>query len=496
MTSIPSFYWIPALCLAGFFVSLRLEKNCRPGCAGNCRPWPALAIHFGLLIVAWALAFSFCRRPLFAMLVTLAGQFVVVQVSNAKYRALREPFLFSDFGIFSQALKHPRLYFPFLGLGRALAIALAGATAVAVGWLLEPPFSGFLGWAIFSACVGLLLLVTGLAFAASPTLNPSGDLARSGLLTSIAHYWLREITRQPNRETTLPSIARRREDLPDIIVIQSESFFDPRRSFAGIRGSVLAHFDEACAGSDLHGRLRVPAWGANTMRPEFAFLSGLTPDALDVHRFNPYRRVAKESIRALPAVLREVGYTTSCIHPHPARFFRRDRAFPNLGFDRFIDGKFFRGARKVGPYVSDEAVVDRLFAELRASHGPAFFFLITMENHGPLHLEPFHQGEERDYFESAPSEECRDLGVYLRHLRNADRELGRLREYLQARSRPSILCFYGEHVPSMPKVYDSLGLPDGATDYFLDFGGKGQSKRLDLPIESLPFKILDILNRF
>jgi hypothetical protein len=61
----------------------------------------------------------------------------------------------------------------------------------------------------------------------------------------------------------------------------------------------------------------------------------------------------------------------------------------------------------------------------------------------------------------------RDLAPYLRHLSNADLMLGRLREHLLAHSRPTGLCFFGDHVPILPDVYAALGAPDGDTDYFI-----------------------------
>jgi phosphoglycerol transferase MdoB-like AlkP superfamily enzyme len=190
-------------------------------------------------------------------------------------------------------------------------------------------------------------------------------------------------------------------------------------------------------------------------------------------------------------VLREAGYQTTCIHPHPARFFRRDRAFPNLGFDRFVDDQSFRGAQKSGPYLSDEAVTDKLLEELQvAAEGPRFFFVITMENHGPLHLERVLPGEVEKLYNESPPAGCDDLTVYLRHLKNADRQLGRLRHELAKRGRPTILCFYGEHLPSMPKVYDKLGLPDGRTDYFL-LGANASTPRIsDLKVEELGTMLL------
>lgn len=482
-----------AVLLAGIFLSLALDQLARPHCPGVHRPFFSVLMHSGMLLIGWAAALALVRRPTFALLLVLAGQFLVIQVSNAKYRALREPFLFSDFGIFSQTIKHPRLYLPFLGVWRVILAATGAIVAIAVGLFLESPTPNFAAWAGAAAMVGLLLLVSGWATAAQPSLAPERDLAAHGLFTSIAQYWLREKATKTPLKTTLPVLQRTPNALPDIVVIQSESFFDARRLFQGIKLDVLLNYDEACAAATQHGRLSVPAWGANTMRPEFAFLTGLAPASLGIHRFNPYRCVTRRPLNALPAVLREAGYRTTCIHPHPARFFRRDRAFPNLGFDRFVDIKEFRGAQKAGPYISDAAVTDKLLLELEAAEEPSFFFVITMENHGPLHLESLTDEDIRDLYDEAPPASCQDLTVYLRHLRNADRQLGRLRAHLRTRARPTILCFYGEHLPSMPKVYDVLGLPDGRTDFFLQLIGTTNSGRRDLEIEELPLPILRAL---
>jgi hypothetical protein len=468
MSTVPSSIFTPAvIALAGVFVSLNLERLAHPRCPGLRRPLSALALHAGLLLLAWAGALLFVRRPAFALFLVLSGQLLTIQVNNAKYRALREPFLFSDFGIFSQAIRHPRLYLPFLGVGRAALVALVVAAALVFGWWVEAPLSDFSVWCATAVIVGASLLAIGGAMSPPPWLDPEKDVASRGLFVSISQYWMREKTTQPTRQTHLPAIGKPASNLPDIVVIQSESFFDARRLFTGVRRDLLSNFDSACADAAIHGRLTVPAWGANTMRPEFAFLTGIAPASIGIHQFNPYRRVTRQPLRALPAVLREAGYHTTCIHPHPAHFFRRDRAFPNLGFDRFLDIRDFRGAGKFGPYVSDEAVTEKLVHELCSEGRPSFYFVITMENHGPLHLEKVSRAEIASYYTSPPPAGCEDLTVYLRHLRNADRQLGRLRAFLACRTRPTLLCFYGEHLPSMPKVYDALGVPDGRTDFFL-----------------------------
>jgi len=56
------------------------------------------------------------QRAVFSSLAVLIFLIILVAVNNAKFKALNEPMVFSDFAMFSQAFKHPRLYFPFLGL--------------------------------------------------------------------------------------------------------------------------------------------------------------------------------------------------------------------------------------------------------------------------------------------------------------------------------------------------------------------------------------------
>jgi len=487
-------FWLPAaIFAAGGFLSLRLEKLVLPQCPGIRRPWQSVLVHIGLFLVCLAVVLAASGRSFFSVLLLAAGQLTVIQVSNAKYRALREPFIFSDFGIFSQTLRHPRLYLPFLGMWRILFAGSAAFVAIVVGWLLEKPAVLSLEWSIAALAAGTALVVAGLFFSPRLSLDPETDLSRHGLFAAIAQYWMLEKFTEPQRGTTLAKIQKPKAELPDIVVVQSESFFDPRRSFPGIRGDLLARFDQACREAKLHGQLSVPAWGANTMRPEFSFLTGIDPASLGIHRFNPYRRVARQPIRALPAVLREAGYRTICIHPHPSRFFRRDRAFPNLGFERFLDIREFPNAGKFGPYVSDKAVTDKLLGELSLTDQPVFLFAITMENHGPLHLEDVSEAETKDYFTVAPPNSCRDLQVYLRHLRSADEQLGRLRDALRARPRPYILVFYGEHLPSMPGVYDELGFPDGRTDYFVDSTVGCKPQVVDLEIAELPRRILGLI---
>jgi phosphoglycerol transferase MdoB-like AlkP superfamily enzyme len=486
--------------LGGALLTLPLELLLRPASRLRERPVAAWCIHFGLWSLLFSVLLLLTKRPVFAAGAGLTTILLVVLVNNAKHRALQEPFLFSDFGLFSQALRHPRLYLPFLGVGPALTAAAAVMLAIYLGLTFEPPLPDRLGIGGFlmGTSAGLLLaavlLGLGRRFAPAPSLLPHEDLRALGLAASLWLYWRLERQRPHQAETTLPFALNTvdTDHLPDIVAVQSESFCDGRRLWGGVRSELLTHFDRTLAGASRHGRLGVPAWGANTMRTEFGFLTGISADRLGVHRFNPYRRYARRPLLSLPALLKTLGYYTVCIHPHPASFFSRDRVYPQLGFDEFIDVRQFDRSDTCGPYICDAAVTRKIQQILDAATKPVFIFAITMENHGPLHLESVAPGDIEQLYTRAPPSDFSDLSVYLKHLLNADIMLSELSSTLGQHRRGGLLCWFGDHVPSMPRVYANTGYNDARTDYLIWRPAGGRARHQDLAVEQLAAALLAV----
>jgi phosphoglycerol transferase MdoB-like AlkP superfamily enzyme len=496
---------LPAVA-AGVLLSFVFEYALRPrpGPAWR-RPWAALAVHVGLWLAVFAAVLAALRRPWFAAATVDALLIGLVLVSNAKLESLREPFVFQDYEYFTDALRHPRLYFPYLGFWRLLLALTLIIGALVAGLLVEASLVSAIGLGSFVLIVAALAaLATALLVAAGralpgATYDPVADLTRLGLLASLWRYGADE-QRTPPVLTIRPEFSSRGGDSgrtrPDLIAIQSESFFDPRRSLRGVRPEVLAHFDALKASAAAHGELQVGAWGANTVRTEFAFLSGIDPQTLGVHRFNPYRRAARKPLPTIASYLKSLGYRTVCLHPYPASFYRRDLVFPGLGFDEFIDIRGFADAERAGPFVSDQAVAERICRLVRAAGRtqPLFVFAITMENHGPLHLETATPEDIERWCSSAPPRGCEDLVVYLRHLAHADLMIAALRECLAEADRPAGLCFYGDHVPILPKVYAALGSPAGTTEYLIwNNEAAGADQRAAATPTNVPVERLSLL---
>ncbi|MBB3230181.1 LTA synthase family protein [Halomonas stenophila] len=469
--------WLPFL--AGLGLTIAIEALLRPAVPAFWRrPWASPVVHLGSWTLLFALFLLMLQRPWFAAGFVAALQLVVVQSSNTKSQTLNEPFICQDFEYFLDALRHPRLYVPFFGIGLALAAGAAGALAIAAFLWLEPSLvtrqgSGPLLRAVATLLsVALLLLWVGLRHLPPATLEPQRDLSRLGLFGALWAYGRQALVPLDTDHLDSPFATfpdRPAEGrLPDLVVVQSESFFDPRDWCPRVRRDLLPHFDALCAAALHHGRLRVPAWGANTVRTECAFLTGLDESRLGIHRFNPYRQLARRDLPNLVANLRHLGYHTVCVHPYPASFYFRDRVMPRLGFERFLDIADFEPSDRDGQYIGDLAVAEKVEALLAgADDRPLFIFVITMENHGPLHLE---RPVPDDAYALLAAPEARpeatdDLAIYLRHLVNADRMIARLHRAMSAYSRPSLLAWYGDHVPIIPPAYRCFGIPDGHTHY-------------------------------
>ena len=464
------------------------------------RPLSALTLHKGIVAILFVLELVLFRRPWFAAANVLALLLFLILVNNAKFHSLREPFICQDFEYFTDALKHPRLYLPFLGIGRALAAITGIGGAIIAGMLLESPVPATLvywGVALFSTA-GVMCILLGSRFAPDISCRPVEDLKRLGQLASLWLYGRAERLHRPATPPASPAFQSTASPAtgtthPDVVVVQSESFFDPRQNFPVIKPEILPQFDRLKETSQSHGLLQVPAWGANTVRTEYAFLSALAPAELGIHRFNPYRWFARNGTPTMAGFLKRQGYHTICIHPYPGSFYKRDEVYPRMGFDEFIDISEFSPDDTTGPYVGDCAVADRVREVLdakrsRRGDAPLFIFVITMENHGPLHLERCRAEEALRYFTQTPPSGCEDLTIYLRHLVNADRMIGMLRETLEHSEREGLICVYGDHLPIMPDVYKALGYPDGASDYVIwsnRKGGRQAMQRKDMDVWDL-----------
>ena len=258
----------------------------------------------------------------------------------------------------------------------------------------------------------------------------------------------------------------------DVIVILSESFFDAR-SLPGVEFSQnpLPNYDRLRAHKNCYsGRFYSTAIGGGTVRPEFGVLTGLTTDYVPSIP-TPYRYVSRPT-ETYVSHYRDAGYRTIALHPYNEKFYSRNSAYGHLGFDEFhgqasITGTVYAEYKR--GFVTDETTLRAIEHYADGQEQPVFLFAITMQNHQPfdgIAPELMQIGVSCDSL-SEPA--LTALTTYTQGLYDADKMLGELAAWIDKRERPTVLAFFGDHLPTLGSnhlAYNESGLfnsRDGVT---------------------------------
>lgn len=445
----------------------------------------------GLLLALTLLALT--RRALLSFGLALAVEGLVYAVNGLKVANLGTPLIPADFHMIGQLDKGGThvlgAYLPH-SPGPYLAILAAVALVVTL-WRIEPPMLAKRPRSRRLAAGTLSLVLLATLLAGSPAwaklyngrmlwLEPwsaSSTATHSGLVSSLMIYHLQygKHDRKADPAAARELIGRNDEALrqelqasgidgaqPDIVVVQSESFFDPR-ILNGYQHSELTPNLDRLARHGISGALHVPTFGGGTIRTEFEVLTGLSLRYFRNLQF-PYLQLNAKVVPSLVRTLRAHGYETVAIHGNDPSFWNRTSAFQAIGFDRFVSQSAFpSSASNDGQYMADRGMTDEILTQLKDSGPPQFLFAISIEAHGPYDTIPADPAA-RDAIpvpEGVTGKDKLELQNYLYHIGHADQELGRLAAALAKRDRPTLLLFYGDHLPALTGVFQTKGFVDG-----------------------------------
>ncbi|GIP35253.1 LTA synthase family protein [Paenibacillus sp. J2TS4] len=272
-------------------------------------------------------------------------------------------------------------------------------------------------------------------------------------------------------ESLIAEIPRKSEKNPidpNIIVILNESFWDPTImkdiKFSEDPIPFYHSLQEKYSG----GWMRSPQFGGGTANVEFEVLTGNSMRFVQQGSL-PYIQYVNHPVDSLAGILKRQGYTTASINPFHNWFFNSRNVYRNFGFSKFISSEFFNPVYK-GPFLADTEVANNIIEQVEASPGPAFVFANTMENHYPY--EPWKFGQNTIKVEGANlSEESKGhLETFAQGLTGADEMLKNLVEHFEASGEPTIIVFFGDHLPVLGNDYktykESNYLQEDDPDFF------------------------------
>ncbi|QBP93924.1 alkaline phosphatase family protein [Bacillus mycoides] len=243
--------------------------------------------------------------------------------------------------------------------------------------------------------------------------------------------------------------AQKQKEKPNIIFVMSESFWDPTKltnlSFSEDPLPNLHHYIENFPG----GQTISPTFGGNTANVEFEALTSYSMSLLKPGSI-PYQQAvtSKIEVPSIPRALKKGGYYTSAIHSFGRSFFKRDDVYKVLGFDKFNAQDTMENVEVDGDYISDLSMSKEIIAELEKQKQPTFIHAVTMQNHFPFTEGRF--GENQIEISGLENEESKaELETYTEGLRRSDEALQYLIEELDNLDRPTLLVFFGDHLPSL-----------------------------------------------
>jgi len=238
---------------------------------------------------------------------------------------------------------------------------------------------------------------------------------------------------------------------PDIIMVMSESFWDPTR----LPGTKITPDPIPTVRTLQSGHVLSPEFGGMTANVEFEALTGFT-NAFLPYGSIPYQQYVRTPVPSLAKFLKSEGYNTRAFHPFAGWFWNRASVYRAFGFDRFLSEESLPVLEKRGPLAADTAFVDEIIREASWAVRPFFYFAVTLQGHGPYEANRYPDSPIK--IDGPLTDASREtLKTYATGAADADRSLARLIEWASNRERPTIIAFFGDHLPPLGPVYTETG---------------------------------------
>ena len=249
------------------------------------------------------------------------------------------------------------------------------------------------------------------------------------------------------------------EELPDIILILNESFYD-LSILCDLQTDVPYMENYYSMDNAIRGNAVTSVIGGATNRSEFELLTSNTNYLLG--ELTPFNVLDMTCTSSIVTNLKECGYYTMAAHPADGGNYNRIESYSAMGFDeRFFKDDFenymYYGKRE---WMTDEGAYHNLttwYESRKADHDKIFSYMLTMQNHGDYMM---NDEEEALVHVSGYSGDLeKELNEYLSCVRLSDIAFKELTEYYSGKEQPVIICMVGDHAPNFIREVAEIDSP-------------------------------------
>ena len=259
-----------------------------------------------------------------------------------------------------------------------------------------------------------------------------------------------ELIAKINQNNTLRKEESERAELPNIIIIQLESFFDPSEvEFFTTSKDPIPTFRKLMQQYS-SGYFKVPSIGAGTANTEFEVLTGMNLRYFGPGEY-PYKTILKErETESVATALKALGYGAHALHNNGGNFYSRADVFNNMGFDSYTSKEFMYIPNYTeNGWAKDEVLTEHILNALDSTTQQDLVFGITVQGHGDYPEEQVIENPEISVYGMDDPGKKNAWEYYVNHLYETDQFIADLISELEKRGEPTVLVLYGDHLPTM-----------------------------------------------
>ncbi len=243
---------------------------------------------------------------------------------------------------------------------------------------------------------------------------------------------------------------------PDVIMLMSESLWDPTR-LSNVR---LSPDPMPTIRKNASGNVFSPEFGGMTANVEFEALTGFS-NAFLPYGSIPYQQYVRRPLPSLATFFRSKGYVAKSFHPFQSWFWNRANVYEAFGFESFLSEENMPVMDKRGIFASDEALTKEIMRAADNTREPFFFFGVTLQGHGPYEPQRYSKNTIAIDGPTLSASSTQSLATYAQGVREADQSLKMLMDWAKKRRRETIVVIFGDHLPPLGNVYPESGyMPD------------------------------------
>ena len=421
-----------------------------------------------LIFITFLLVYLVRRRVFVRILIT--AFWMILGITNGYMLMVRvTPFNAQDLKVAGDAVTLFDKYFSgFEGMMLAIGIIAVVVWLISM-WRRGGQYQGKMHRIIaligIVFCFGITGLITNLAINKRVVSNYFGNIAfayedygfpycfsASVFNTGISqpNNYSKETIEQISNNGKITEATTGRKEMPNIIFIQLESFFDPSEvEFFTTSEDPIPNFRKLMQNYST-GYFKVPSVGAGTANTEFEVLTGMNLRYFGPGEY-PYKTVLKyQTAESAATALENFGYGTHALHNNGGNFYSRADVFNNIGFDTYTSKEFMNILQVTeNGWAKDDILTQHILNAMDSTQQQDFVFGITVQGHGDYPEEKVLENPRITVSGIEDEGRTNAWEYYVNQLYETDQFIGELLQKLKERGEPTVLVLYGDHLPTM-----------------------------------------------